>query len=1279
MGAPISGFANTPFATVMARVARVVGDGSDSDRAPDFLPASGEIVFTPNIKFSKLEVDNKSVIVLNEPVRCTIDPVLGYMIGPDGGLGVRLVASSGVNIEPQGLGYTVSFRGMETRIPDFSIFLEAGEVVDLAKLLPVDLQPGIVTTVSSKTVDAVEQALIRLNSLQENVSYAVKSIPDMFRWDGTTLLINGNPGPDLGRITDEKLEDINNTIDSLLQEQSDLVIASIEAQKNFNELDDKLEQAFPDDIFDVDLAIEQAKDLADEAAHDLANLQIGGRNLIVASTLDRKKYLRETGAFEVFASYATTDFIPASPNTHYVHSGDSGLGTKPSTVFYNANKQYLSGLAGSARRTFTTPPGTAFIRTSLKVADLGSIKLERGTKATDWTPAPEDVDAGIADAEAAAKTHATNEAARVKREAATDAQAKAEAAASAAQQAAEAYALAKAQGLSGQALADAKADAQSKADAARDAAITAAEAYADARKNEAINAAALTAQTKADAAKQGAIEAAATDAQAKANKAKTDAITAAATDAQAKVDVAKQAAIDAAKADLDALEVGGRNLIVDSLNFWLTTADQSARTTRTKEPGGGVVEVNSDLDWNAYAFLQTKMWDRAQFFTDVGQTYSLSVDVKADLPEGRFVELRFDTRSPGDGYGPPVVIRDTNGVWVRHSTTLTIPESSTPDSMSLVSMRSGGGPDEVGSVIQYRNWKLEKGNKATDWTPAPEDVDAGIADAKALATTADSKADTAIADASVAMTTADGKNTTSYKTVTTTPGAAPTNAVEGKNRRQFDMHRNRLSNGTIVGEWMWSGSSWVQVHMGDGILRSLDVGKLTAGTANIETAVVDKVWGQLGVFDKLDVRTDAYVSGVNLKNGAVTARTLNVVPEEGSGGLQLTSDGMMVVEADGSGSVDLRVGTDNYLSFYSDDSVNFSVSSDGALSAKDVSANNSLFYRGIELIEFLESMPRGIVYFAEQIDGTHTISQASYTSRIGHIVVERPSTPRHWRIVARAGVAATSSTTYDTSGAHWQFVSNTGQHYNEDSWKVLASVLYQTSGYYWQTETLEQVVNTDDISWNSAGTALVSWTARNAMGSSYNLGQGAIFYIEDVGPAFDRSPTYPWIRPASSTDSGSSTTPTARTGTWNMSSFQNYRAGGRLAHTSGNIVGGNLSGEWRGIMLFPYSTIASALSGATISKVEVYLQNAHTYASSGATVLIGSHNYASAPASSPVVAARTSQHFSRGQGRWVTLPKAVGDGFKGGTIKGLAVYGSSTANYATWTPSASKIRITYKK
>src|SRR5690606_17423719 len=34
-------------------------------------------------------------------------------------------------------------------------------------------------------------------------------------------------------------------------------------------------------------------------------------------------------------------------------------------------------------------------------------------------------------------------------------------------------------------------------------------------------------------------------------------------------------------------------------------------------------------------------------------------------------------------------------------------------------------PDDV-ATLYLRNIKLEKGNKATDWTPAPEDVDAEI-------------------------------------------------------------------------------------------------------------------------------------------------------------------------------------------------------------------------------------------------------------------------------------------------------------------------------------------------------------------------------------------------------------------------------------------------------------------------------------------------------------------------------------------------------------------------
>jgi len=56
----------------------------------------------------------------------------------------------------------------------------------------------------------------------------------------------------------------------------------------------------------------------------------------------------------------------------------------------------------------------------------------------------------------------------------------------------------------------------------------------------------------------------------------------------------------------------------------------------------------------------------------------------------------------------------------------------------------------VGTYI-FKNIKLEKGNKATDWTPAPEDVQAEIDSAKQEALTAASNAQTSANTANTAI------------------------------------------------------------------------------------------------------------------------------------------------------------------------------------------------------------------------------------------------------------------------------------------------------------------------------------------------------------------------------------------------------------------------------------------------------------------------------------------------------------------------------------------------
>lgn len=128
----------------------------------------------------------------------------------------------------------------------------------------------------------------------------------------------------------------------------------------------------------------------------VSNIRIGGRNLIVLSNLSSMtQYLNNSGVLVGNSNYAITGFIPAMPNTEYIMSGYSSLGTQPATCFYDSNKVFISGFSSYARRQFTTPANTSFIKVSVLKVDLDTIKLEVGNKATDWTPAPEDPASGV--------------------------------------------------------------------------------------------------------------------------------------------------------------------------------------------------------------------------------------------------------------------------------------------------------------------------------------------------------------------------------------------------------------------------------------------------------------------------------------------------------------------------------------------------------------------------------------------------------------------------------------------------------------------------------------------------------------------------------------------------------------------------------------------------------------------------------------------------------------------------------------------------------------------
>lgn len=131
--------------------------------------------------------------------------------------------------------------------------------------------------------------------------------------------------------------------------------------------------------------------------NDINNLQIGGVNRFIKSTATINKYITATGTITAGGNYwDLTDYIDVSQWTHYIASGWTNLGNAQATCFYDSNKKFISGVAGnntSARHSLPIPTGAAYMRFSYAHVDIDKLKIEKGTKATDYSPAPEDVNA----------------------------------------------------------------------------------------------------------------------------------------------------------------------------------------------------------------------------------------------------------------------------------------------------------------------------------------------------------------------------------------------------------------------------------------------------------------------------------------------------------------------------------------------------------------------------------------------------------------------------------------------------------------------------------------------------------------------------------------------------------------------------------------------------------------------------------------------------------------------------------------------------------------------
>lgn len=166
---------------------------------------------------------------------------------------------------------------------------------------------------------------------------------------------------------------------------------------------------------------------------------------------------------------------------------------------------------------------------------------------------------------------------------------------------------------------------------------------------------------------------------------------------------------DNAQTSIDNLKIGGRNLL--PFEAW------------SKQVGGVYEKENGTFSITSFA---NSYYSKPYVFGEVGEIYTISADIATQDTTNPRAEVGIydgSTFTPKQYIG---LAENTLG-WVTLATRNDI-------NAVRLNYKTVSGPFIV------KNLKIEKGNKATDWTPAPEDVDAGISEAQDNALSAQEEA-----------------------------------------------------------------------------------------------------------------------------------------------------------------------------------------------------------------------------------------------------------------------------------------------------------------------------------------------------------------------------------------------------------------------------------------------------------------------------------------------------------------------------------------------------------
>lgn len=400
------------------------------------------------------------------------------------------------------------------------------------------------------------------------------------------------------------------------------------------------------------------------------------------------------------------------------------------------------------------------------------------------------------------------------------------------------------------------------------------------------------------------------------------------------------------------------------------------------------------------------------------------------------------------------------------------------------------------------------------------------------------------------------------------------------------------------------------------------------------------------------------VGDEDLIREAIKSPNFSTDPETGVQGWRISREGTATF-------YNLVVGSDNYT-----------IDENGNAVFSTVSAE-SITLNGENLADVLAIPPRGVVALNTLPNNTNTYSGSEVI--FGRLIID------NWDPARQYAVGVTGR--FDKGSSSPTFMIVRCRYGWGSKPTTSSSVLFE-----YQLGTGTANANDENVAivfpFSNTGQPagiqlqlLFSFSASDS-GTRYQGESYGRCWAEDIGPVV----TYGTYNPTTDAD------PIQQyTKTYSANWSGTYQSDGDNRNISECYQGyfSGTNGNQYSLIGLPYSTIQNDLSGATILKTEIYLNNNHWYRNSGGTAVVGTHNYASEPSSASLGSVSEDldrESFTYGQAKWFTVTNTIANNLKNNSAKGIALgpgpstsdlyYGYFAGNGQSGEP---QIRITYEK